>query len=401
MIHRRHGAKGWLLGVPQSGYPIERNITGSVPAWMRTTRPIDAFRIASALRYRLRKEVRFGEQFRFRDPYFPRVDLLHFFNTVAESSTPWITTFEHCMPRWRPEGWDITDRQYRVGAELMAADSCRCLLAFSDASRNVARNEWKQRLDSAMVARLEAKVQTLLPPQPVILDFDSKPKTGVPLLVFVGADFYRKGGLEALGALDRLRERGIRGWRAVFVGRLDSFGDYASGTDASSRDRAHALLARLAGQVQHMERVGPREVLELMCGAHYYLFPTLADTFGYSALEAMACGAVVITTNVRAMAEVVDSQVGYALELPLDENRDAHTTHGFAAAKKGLEAKLEQVLEAALTASTAERGALARAATERLRLRHDPAAHRAATELVYLRALGISAESATSAKRPR
>jgi glycosyltransferase involved in cell wall biosynthesis len=377
------------LGVPQSGYPVIRNILGSVPSWLRVARPIDPCRIVSGIRYRATGKLHFDELFRFREPYLPRVDLLHFFNSVASTTTPWITTFEHCMPRWDRSDGKTDSSAYQRGANLMASNSCRGLLAFSDATRNVVRNEWRDRLDRGLASTLESKVETLLPPQSVVIEISQKPALERPLLAFVGADFYRKGGLETLGALDRLHQRGLRDWRAVVVGRLSSFGDYASATDASSQERACVLLSRLQGWVQHFERIGPQQVLELLCRSTYYLFPTFADTFGYSALEAMACGSVVITTNVRAMSEVVDGSVGYSIPLPLDQNRDAHTLPGFKESKAMLEHELERTIESALSATSAQRTALATAATARLRQRHDPVSHQAAMDRIYRGALGL------------
>jgi glycosyltransferase involved in cell wall biosynthesis len=177
----------------------------------------------------------------------------------------------------------------------------------------------------------------------------------------------------------------------VIVGRLDSFGDYASGTDHSSRTLASDLIANMADRVVHHERMAGPQVLGLLARADYYVFPTLADTFGYSALEAMANGAVVITTNVRAMAEVIDDEVGFSISLPLDLNRETHSRPDFPAIKAQLVDQLEGTLLRAIRLAPCDRQRKAEAAIARLRIRHDPSAHGAAIDRVYRNALGLPA----------
>jgi glycosyltransferase involved in cell wall biosynthesis len=333
--------------------------------------------------------------FRFGEPYFPRAHLLHFFNTVAATHTPWITTFEHRLPRWERSDESIDASACRAGLDRILGESCRGLVAFSDASRNVAERDWASRFPSADARAAAAKVRVLLPPQEVIQEPEVRPPGRRPLFAFVGGDFYRKGGLQVLQALHRLHDRGLRDWRLVAVGRLDSFGDYASRTDSSSRDAARNLIGCMADCVVHYERMPGSQVLDLLCRADFYLFPTLADTFGYSALEAMACGAVVVTTNVRAMAEVVDDQTGRSIQLPLDGDRDAHSLPGFERHKGDLVDRLEIVIRESLEAGDEDRLRRARAATARLRARHAPAMHAAAIDSLYRQALGIPGAPAT------
>lgn len=378
------------VGIPQSDYNVNRNIVGSLPSWARRSRPFDCFRFVTAASHRALGRTPHPVAFRFSEPYLPRVDLLHFFNSLAFTQTPWISTFEHCLPRWERADESMSDAVARAGADLILGKSCRRLLAISDASLNIARRDWERRFGTAEASRLAEKVEVLLPPQSVILEPGSKVANPRPLLAFLGGDFYRKGGLQTLEALHLLEQRGVRDWDAVVVGRLDSFGDYASATDVASRQRARELLGLLGDRVSHHERLPPADALDLLQRADFYVFPTLADTFGYSALEAVACGCVVITTNVRAMAEVFDDATGLLIRLPLDENREVHRRADFSAIKDSLVGLLEQALCRALGMPRAERLCMAERATARLRARHSPAFHARSIESVYREALGIS-----------
>lgn len=61
----------------------------------------------------------------------------------------------------------------------------------------------------------------------------------------------------------------------------------------------------LEGKVLFTEYVPAGDMTPLMCGALAFVFPSLYEGFGMPPLEAMACGAPVLTTNVASLPEVV------------------------------------------------------------------------------------------------
>jgi glycosyltransferase involved in cell wall biosynthesis len=182
------------------------------------------------------------------------------------------------------------------------------------------------------------------------------------------------------------------GWRATVVGRLASFGDYASRTTSADADRARHLIADMSDLLTHEERASGDRVISVMKQAHFYVFPTFNDTFGYSVLEAQACGAVVISTNVYAMPEVNSAKTGLVIPLPLDQRREFHWHPNFEREKAKLVDALEHALSVAMEMSVNARQQLADAATAQLRARHDPGQHRREISSIYLEALGSRAE---------
>ncbi|MFW2788163.1 glycosyltransferase, partial [Acinetobacter baumannii] len=52
---------------------------------------------------------------------------------------------------------------------------------------------------------------------------------------------------------------------------------------------------------------------------HIGLLPTWADTFGYSVLEFQACGCPVISTDVRALSEINNNDIGWLINV--DKNK--------------------------------------------------------------------------------
>jgi glycosyltransferase involved in cell wall biosynthesis len=372
------------LGVPQSGYNVDRNILGSMPARMRRVRPVDRHRLGTAIRHRLRSSSPPSTTFVFSSPFFPRVDLLHFFNTVTDADVPWITTFETMVPRWL----DASEAARLKGCGWLMRPACKRLIAFSDAARNCAVRDWAGRLTGEQVETLARKVTVLLPPQ-VVTGRSHSPSSSTDVsFAFVGSEFYRKGGLATLDAFARLLRAGVSNWRLVVIGRLDSFGDYASGTGVGDRERAVALIRTLGDRCVHHERLASADVRGLFARSDYHILPTLADTFGYSILEAKSLGAIPITTNVRSLPEIVDEESGHVVSLPLDGNRDAHTNADMTMVKERLVDTLVALLAACCSTSDVERTRKREAGYEQLRARHCPAKHAETLAAIYAAALG-------------
>ncbi|MFH4294310.1 glycosyltransferase, partial [Acinetobacter baumannii] len=65
--------------------------------------------------------------------------------------------------------------------------------------------------------------------------------------------------------------------------------------------------------------VDNNKVIEMIREHHIGLFPTWADTFGYSVLEFQACGCPVISTDVRALSEINNNDIGWLINV--DKNK--------------------------------------------------------------------------------
>lgn len=66
----------------------------------------------------------------------------------------------------------------------------------------------------------------------------------------------------------------------------------------------------------------PSEIKSLLAKTDIGLLPTWADTYGYSVLEFQSYGIPVITTNIRAILEINNDDIGWVIKLPLTKLRE-------------------------------------------------------------------------------
>jgi L-malate glycosyltransferase len=83
-------------------------------------------------------------------------------------------------------------------------------------------------------------------------------------------------------------------------------------------DRSNAeQLARELGIIEHVKFLGKQlELVPILSAAHLFLIPSQSESFGLSALEAMACELPVIASSVGGLPELVlHGQTGYIAEI--------------------------------------------------------------------------------------
>jgi glycosyltransferase involved in cell wall biosynthesis len=136
-------------------------------------------------------------------------------------------------------------------------------------------------------------------------------------MVFVGAYFFLKGGLETLRATEVLLRKGHPLHLHIVSTML--YGDHASKTTKADLQEALKIIARHPKFIHHHDSLRNAAVLDLFRSADIGLLPTWADTYGYSALEAMAAGCPVISTDIRALPEFNDGTTGWPIQMPKDD----------------------------------------------------------------------------------
>lgn len=249
-------------------------------------------------------------------------DLAHFFNTISYSKQPWITTFETTVPFFRKEieeylysDMNISAIQNKKilekGLQVCASDSCKALIALSKCSLNIELDLISNFPDYE--GKIKDKLIQLYPPQDLFVNSFEEKKIKVDKklkFMIVGGEFYRKAGLEILRCFEKLSSN--YDIELIIVSKL--FNDISQAITTDDEFEANELIKKYNGKwLTHFPELENNKVIELMKKVHIGLLPTYSETFGYSVLEFQACGCPVITTDVRALSEINNDNVGWII----------------------------------------------------------------------------------------
>ena len=259
------------------------------------------------------------EGFTMFPPSLRKYDLVHAFNRIPIGRKPYLIGFESHLPR----GFSLESTAYfRALTKSLAGKRCRGIVAISRFSEQIFR---KMHAGSDMADALYEKLETRYPNLEIPAIEDPAPDLDAPLqLVFVGHHFARKGGCVAVRLAELAQEAGVD-MRITIVSGLAMGGDIW--TDPAREDYYETWVDRLErGNITHYRSLPNDQVQTLLRAAHFCLLPTFGDTFGYSAIEAMANYCPMIATHQGALPEFIeDDRNGILLELPVDS--DGHWIH--------------------------------------------------------------------------
>lgn len=266
-------------------------------------------------------------------------DVFHFFNCInlgkhskwvisVESGVPWPVSVTRCV---ESENADLSsigqDKYVERRIKALANPNCLGLLALSHCTENIQREIIKQFPQYESI--IAKKMITLLPPQKLVIN-DVKEKKVTwneeePLtFIYVGSDFYRKGGRETVLVLSKLHKR--YSFKLILISSMAVDEKRYMRTENDEKE-SKCLIERNKDWIEYYDRLPNTDVLEKMKKAHVCLLPTWMDTFAYSVLEAQACGTPVISTSLRALTEINNENVGWLIDVPVNRlNNPLHLT---------------------------------------------------------------------------
>ena len=233
-------------------------------------------------------------------------DLVHAFNRVPLGLKPFVIGFESHLPRV----WGLENSAYErfLFANLLAK-RCRRIIAISQyAARNFRENLAAAPVSDDARSLLGAKLEIRYPNLNVPADLPAEREVADEISVtFVGTHFGRKGGC----VVARMAEMSL-GRRLPI--RFNVVSSLRVGgpiwTDPSRDDFFDRFLSLLQlPNVTHAMSMPNDRVRALLAKSHVCLLPTFADTFGFSALEAMASGTPVLATAQAALPEIIDDGI--------------------------------------------------------------------------------------------
>lgn len=266
-------------------------------------------------------------------------DVFHFFNCInlgkhskwvisVESGVPWPVSVTRCV---ESEDADLSsiaqDKYVERRIKALANSNCLGLLALSHCTENIQREIIKQFPQYESI--IAKKMITLLPPQKLVInDVKEKRVTWKEeeslTFIYVGSDFYRKGGRETVLVLSELHKR--YSFKLILISSM-AIDEKRYMRSENDEKESKCLIERNKDWIEYYDRLPNTEVLEKMKKAHVCLLPTWMDTFAYSVLEAQACGTPVISTSLRALTEINNENVGWLIDVPVNRlNNPLHLT---------------------------------------------------------------------------
>jgi glycosyltransferase involved in cell wall biosynthesis len=359
------------IGIKANTYRENRNFSGLNVHGYQFRKVIDIYKFPAYFYFRILKKTHPRWLDLFWRPFSKKPRLYHFFNAINRGNQPWIVTTESYLPRGVHEmGKFPSETKYiSYGIRRLLHPSCKKIIAIS---------EWAKKMQlefmhsvPAMRDELMHKIVVWHPPQPLIIrDITEKPVRQALNFIIVGADFFRKGGLEVLLTFDRLLQEDAD-VNLVIVSSLN-YGDYASRTNVADLQNAKSIISKHE-RIKHFNSLPNKEVLELYRAADICLLPSYEETYGYAVLEAQAAGCPVITTNGAALAEINDEESGWVIKVPLDRwDRSVPRGKTESEAFRNLvQNELYRIIKRILEdrACVREKG---RICLERIRTRHNP-----------------------------
>jgi glycosyltransferase involved in cell wall biosynthesis len=295
-----------IIGTKYSTYAEKRNIALPFKDY-EVKRVIDLYVLLSAAHLRLKGKpktqwINLHDDFNLNDCIG-----FHFWNATSFSKKPWITTLE--LP---------FNESLRL--EHLARSQCKQVFCLSSWVMDCQKNFLQK---SPHRDDILPKLKLLHPSQNSNItesDLISKNFTETLKFIFVGRDFFRKGGYECVKAFSRIIELGLDA-ELTIVSQLTT-NDYPVPAPQENLEHALKLIENSQGKIKVSPEISQQEVFNLIANSHIGLLPTYNDSYGYSVLEFFSYGCPVITTNVLALPEINHSDRGWIIEMPLVENED-------------------------------------------------------------------------------
>jgi glycosyltransferase involved in cell wall biosynthesis len=193
-----------------------------------------------------------------------------------------------------PERYPIARRLFMEGVTRASARTADAVITPSQTVRRQVIDRLGLRPERVVAIPEAASSSYRKPPRMQVDEVLTRYGVPEPYILSVGSLEPGKNRTRLLRAFSELRGRGIE-CSLVIVGQpaWKYEGDY---------DLVHKL--GLGGYVHFLGYVPDIDMPPLYTGASVFAFPSLFEGFGLPVLEAMACGAPVVTSNVSATAEI-------------------------------------------------------------------------------------------------
>ena len=227
-----------------------------------------------------------------------RFDLIHSSRGIIPLTIkPWVMDIEHVHSFFGLNPKFIKKRFWKKFIEkTLAKKNCKAILCHCDATKQAFFNY----LDCS---KFEEKIKVLYPASH-ILDIKKKKHDKIKILCVLSL-FEQKGGLFVLEAFSRLEKK----YKNI---ELLAKADFPEKIKEKYNSKNIKYIPYFGDLV-------PREELikSIYAKADIFVYPTFADSFGFSLIDALSVGLPVIATNLFACPEIVQNKKnGFILRIP-------------------------------------------------------------------------------------
>lgn len=252
--------------------------------------------------------------FRWRPVKRIKNGVVHTFNYLYEGNAPWVCTTEINFPstHYKMESED-KKKYFQKVKKYILNEKCKYILPLSNFAKMNILKEASQYLNQQECEIISKKIHVLHPPQQILIDKNRVKRKFSNLssikMVFVGNDFWRKGGYITLCALQDLRNS-YENFEFIIISNLNM--------DEKSYSTSKEEIINIINNndwITWYQNISNNEVLDILKQCHIGLLPTYGDTYGYSILEMQASGCPVITSNNYALQEINSIDSGWFCDI--------------------------------------------------------------------------------------
>lgn len=235
-----------------------------------------------------------------------------------DKSTPVVATLYDLIPLHNPAHYLDGNANYKKFylEKISFLKRCAKLLAISEFAKQEGQEYFSEKADD--IINVSTACDDIFQPH----DYSDEEKSGFlnkysitkPFLLYSGGADERKNLPALIKALSSLPEEIQKKYEFVIAGRLSDW-DVNNLKNAIKKANLECMPVRFTGYVTDDELVA----LYNLC--HLFIFPSWHEGFGLPALEAMACGAVVIGAGNTSLPEVIGIPEALFDPLNIDEMR--------------------------------------------------------------------------------
>jgi len=230
------------------------------------------------------------------------LDLLHcpYFASPILSPIPTVVTIHDVIPLLLPEyRARLLGRAYTALC-VLAARRARAIIAVSECSKRDIERTLRLPPERVHVIgnAVDESYQPIRDPR-LLSSVRERYGIGERFILYFGGFDVRKNVFRLIEAYAKIRPRLDEPYQLVLAGRLRHIG-HPLYPDPRPLVRERGLESHVVftGQIREQDKA------PLYSAATLFVFPSLYEGFGMPVLEAMACGAAVITSNTSALPEV-------------------------------------------------------------------------------------------------